>query len=281
MNIRKLLACIFVLQVYAIFAMELPKRQRQQKVVPALSALDAELLGAVELCDALKVTQLIGKGANKRLTTAKGLSLLHVAAGREACTDVITLLQKEGLAVDSLDLKGHLWTPLHMAAMGGKLNNVKRLIKLGAKLDSEDAKKFTPLHYAANIGYPDTVKFLIESGADTSLVNNGNRTALQMAVQRNKPEVLKAFLTSVQPVDIQHVIPGIIVLTKKEEGPGIGRDVMSIIKKEWYNDIIQSKLATAKVYLHNVPDNELRQAIIESIDRVIANSTYIKSAEPH
>jgi ankyrin repeat protein len=57
-------------------------------------------------------------------------------------------------------------TPLYVAATKGNLDIVKKLHKLGASLNGNDAAKYTPLYVAAQRGYIDVVQYLITNGAD-------------------------------------------------------------------------------------------------------------------
>jgi len=51
-------------------------------------------------------------------------------------------------------------TPLHSAAMGGYLENIKSLVDLGANVTVETDSGQTPLHIVAKYGYEDCVEFL-------------------------------------------------------------------------------------------------------------------------
>lgn len=71
-------------------------------------------------------------------------------------------------------------TPLHYAAVGKKLDDVKALIAAGAEIDArEDLGQYTPLMFAAqkdsNI---EVVKALVEAGADVNLTNTKGETPL-------------------------------------------------------------------------------------------------------
>lgn len=54
-------------------------------------------------------------------------------------------------------------TPLHYAALQGKLNVVKRLLKGKARNATRDCYGVSPAHYAAQRGYIDVVDCILKS----------------------------------------------------------------------------------------------------------------------
>lgn len=76
-------------------------------------------------------------------------------------------------------------TPLVYAAITGRLDMVKYLIKKGANVNAVDTIGSSALHHTTN-NY-SIVKYLLKNGADTSIVNQKGYTALEIAeIVRNK-----------------------------------------------------------------------------------------------
>lgn len=53
-------------------------------------------------------------------------------------------------------------TPLHRAAEGGRLDEVRRLLETGAQSDARTSRGETPLHYAARGGHVEIARLIIE-----------------------------------------------------------------------------------------------------------------------
>jgi len=98
---------------------------------------------------------LLSKGARCDIFSASGLGMLD---------QVQTMLrEKPSLHAgrDSLGL-----TPLHWAALGGKVDVGEVLIAHGAKIDAGDSSGVTPLHCAAVNGHKAIAELLVAHGAD-------------------------------------------------------------------------------------------------------------------
>jgi ankyrin repeat protein len=81
---------------------------------------------------------------------------------------------------EGLDLEGR--TPLHYAAAGSRLDEVSRLLKAGAVVDTQDDNGWSALHFAAQAGASECVAELLRAGADVSLQDSYGNTALFRAV---------------------------------------------------------------------------------------------------
>ncbi|CAF4098910.1 unnamed protein product [Adineta steineri] len=120
------------------------------------------------------------------------------------------LVEKRGADVNHADDEGR--TPLHMAAMRGRLHYIKYLIDHEAKVDVElelikylikivrievDAigdRRLTPLHIACEFGHLDVVKYLIEKGASTTLRNAQLLNCLEICIEEQHVELVKYLL---------------------------------------------------------------------------------------
>lgn len=102
-----------------------------------------------------------------------GETPLHVAA-LNGKVKVVEYLLSKGVAPNVRDKRGR--TPLHMAALRGHLSVIEALLKAGADPNARDEDGNTPLHYAAVVGYEDVVSYLVSHGADPGAKNDGNIT---------------------------------------------------------------------------------------------------------
>ncbi|EPQ28819.1 uncharacterized protein PFL1_03622 [Pseudozyma flocculosa PF-1] len=131
---------------------------------------------------------------------ANGLVPLHFAA-KEGKTDVAKwLVQEAGAIVEMEDREGE--TPLHKAAMSGKLPVLTFLLSAGADANAKDADGWTALHNACSRGYLDIVRVLIETaGADIEVQGGrGGWTPLMNAASKGHLPIVR-HLTAKQHAD--------------------------------------------------------------------------------
>lgn len=74
-------------------------------------------------------------------------------------------------------------TPLHIAAFGGQIDEVRRLLEAGADVNARTRSQGTPLHWAlaGDQVNPDILSVLVEHGADVNAQNNMGNTPLHFA----------------------------------------------------------------------------------------------------
>jgi ankyrin repeat protein len=75
----------------------------------------------------------------------------------------VKLLIEEGANVNARDYSGQ--TPLHFAAVYGRMASTELLIENGANVNAKDHNGDTPLAIAVKIGHKEVVKFLRKHGA--------------------------------------------------------------------------------------------------------------------
>lgn len=93
---------------------------------------------------------------------------------------------------------------LHKASAAGNLNDVMRLLKMGANPDWQDpADQATAVCVAAYYGYVETVEALINHKCDVNLPEQFGRTPLMISAGKGKTEVVKLLLASGALVDCE------------------------------------------------------------------------------
>jgi len=130
---------------------------------------------------------LLRHGADPNAKAKYGATPLHEAAlnGR---VDIVTLLLEHG-ADPNAQVKSGM-TPLHLAASKGHVDVAKLLLKHGADPNAQDKHGNTPLHDAAFEGHVGIVKLLLDHGANPTAKNKDGDTPLDLARRRGHRKVV-------------------------------------------------------------------------------------------
>ena len=98
-------------------------------------------------------------------------------------------------AVDILDEEG--FSKLHRAAIGGHLDDARKLLEAGADVNVRQGTFFgTPLQYAASSGHADMIKLLIEYEAKLEAADSHGRTPLMWAATNGRSDAARALLVA-------------------------------------------------------------------------------------
>jgi TonB family protein len=109
---------------------------------------------------AAAVALLVDAKADVRARNSVGTTPLIIASWRST-PETIDRLVAAGANVNEPNLPtAGLTTPLHAAALNGKVENVSALLRHGADVSARDANKMTPLDAAQRAGHADVVKIL-------------------------------------------------------------------------------------------------------------------------
>jgi ankyrin repeat protein len=113
---------------------------------------------------------------------------LHKAAinGR---VKIVRMLIDAGADLNVQDEKG--WTPLHYPAWAGRVEIARMLIDAGAKLNVQDKWESIPLHYAASNGRVEIVRMLIDAGAKKDIRDNDGKLPYDLADTKKLKNLLK------------------------------------------------------------------------------------------
>ena len=88
-------------------------------------------------------------------------------------------------------------TPLHCAAIGGKLEVAQILLKLNVEVNSRNVEGSTPLHHASRgswslpRGTAAIVRLLLDYGADAQMRNLSGKTASEVARGAERQEIVR------------------------------------------------------------------------------------------
>lgn len=120
-------------------------------------------------------------------TNDYGATPLHYAA-MEGRVDTVTLLVNSGASIDPKNAAGT--TPLWLASAYGRTAVVKYLISKGANISTEaKITHLTPLHIAALNGQKGVVDLLLAKGADANAKSAAGETPLRLAIRRDHKDI--------------------------------------------------------------------------------------------
>eukprot|EP00403_Amphidinium_massartii_P043443 CAMPEP_0178444764 /NCGR_PEP_ID=MMETSP0689_2-20121128/39729_1 /TAXON_ID=160604 /ORGANISM="Amphidinium massartii, Strain CS-259" /LENGTH=190 /DNA_ID=CAMNT_0020069113 /DNA_START=50 /DNA_END=622 /DNA_ORIENTATION=+ len=109
-----------------------------------------------------------------------GTTPLMLASNLGDLEEVLKLI-KDGADIDTQDKYG--WTALRYAVRGDRYVVAEALIDAGADLNKPSSSGRTPLMSAAANGLDDMVRLLVKSGADLALKNKDGMTAYDLALR--------------------------------------------------------------------------------------------------
>ncbi|CAB1120382.1 unnamed protein product [Ectocarpus sp. CCAP 1310/34] len=120
---------------------------------------------------------------------------LHVAASQNILKLGRVLLSPAAAAsVDPNVRDGSGRTPLHWAAMTGRVDFALLLLESDAKLDAVDREQRTPLLSSSAFGATNSVRLLLEWGADCCKPSKGGLTPLHAAAAGGHAEAIKLLI---------------------------------------------------------------------------------------
>jgi ankyrin repeat protein len=175
-----------------------------------------DILRAAEANDTETVAGLVARGMDVNTSDRTGTTLLMIAArnGNESLLEFLLrnkantlkrnkhgdsaiLLAAMGgrlavvkrLVEYGVPVSGDGWSPLEYGAFAGQSEIVGYLLSKGAPIDAKAPNGQTPLMLAAGEGQIAVVKLLITAGADLVATDPEGRTALNIAESREKKEI--------------------------------------------------------------------------------------------
>ena len=145
---------------------------------------------------------LLQYGASTSSKTSDGSTSLHLAAHKSLAA--LEVLVTSGSSLEVQDGTG--LTPLHMAAAGENIENVRYLLQNGAPLNIKHKEGETALQLAMSCSHLESACLLIEYGADANVVGPDGNNVLHTAASNDFMELAR--------VSLDH---GVDVNTRNEE----------------------------------------------------------------
>lgn len=147
------------------------------------------LLCAAEKGNREALLFLLSNGANKYARTRDGMDALHMAAMGGQVSIIEMLVKEYAFNVNSTCCAQY--TPLHYAAIHGKVGAINTLMELGARATMVDVLDRTALHFAAEAGRADSIVCLISiHNFDPNVRDRLGRTPLHNAAECGKFEAV-------------------------------------------------------------------------------------------
>jgi len=127
------------------------------------------------------------KRKSQRIQFTDGCVFLAACAASDK--DEVERLQKRGADIDTANIDG--LTALHQACIDDNLDMVEFLVERGADVNRGDNEGWTPLHATASCGFLSIAKYLLEHNANVSAVNNDGELAIDISESDEMEELLQ------------------------------------------------------------------------------------------
>ncbi len=124
---------------------------------------------------------------------------VHEAARAGDLDRLAELISKDPALVDARDEGDH--TPLHTAAMMGRMDAVMFLLEKGADVDARNTANQSPLLYAAYTGHAEIVDTFIAHGAEFNYRDTRGYTPIHFAAREGRKAVVELLVSKGVPVD--------------------------------------------------------------------------------
>ncbi|XP_077674137.1 ankyrin repeat domain-containing protein 31 [Eretmochelys imbricata] len=121
-----------------------------------------------------------------------GETLLHKAVAEDD-TDLVRKIIKVGANVNTQDYAG--WTPLHEASVEGFYKTANELLKAGADVNCKGSEQVTPIQDAVKEGHYEVAELLLWYGADPLFKNEKGRCAFDEATDQRMKKLLESYIT--------------------------------------------------------------------------------------
>lgn len=199
-------------------------------------------------------------------------SIMHEAA-YQGHSEILQLI---------IDANGDInsWTldverPLHMAVLKNSVDNIRILIKHGAKLYAEDYDSQTALHKASELGHIESVRELLKhyDSDELDTTDAYDKTPLALSVEQKNFKIAEVLLDA--GANYQNVLQSII---NEEIFNGTGQ-MSRILRKRWN---IEQAVVTflgimKKIIVLNAPtslDNKIPRDIVKMMTAYIRQTRF-------
>ena len=135
---------------------------------------------------------LLSRGATLKTRNASTEDVMLFTAAIKADVNELKRLLKHGAHVDSETDAGD--TPFTLAASLGHLDVMKALAQKGANIDFKGPEGRTALMAASSQGNTGVVSFLLKLGTNSNVQDNHGDTALLLGIRNKRPDVVKLLI---------------------------------------------------------------------------------------
>ncbi|XP_041986646.1 protein phosphatase 1 regulatory subunit 12B isoform X5 [Aricia agestis] len=115
--------------------------------------------------------------------------VVFLAASTAGDKDEVQRLLRMGADINTANVDG--LTALHQACIDDNLEMVEFLVENGADVNRGDNEGWTPLHATASCGFLSIARYLLENGADVAAVNSDGELPLDIAKGDKMEELLQ------------------------------------------------------------------------------------------
>lgn len=145
------------------------------------------------------IRKLLQLGANANHADKAGWTPIFLAAmgGRDDAVDA--LIEAGGADVNHTDLEDR--TALSYASEFGQTGIIRKLLELGANANQVDTGTWTPIFLAAMGGHDDAIDALLEADADANHADLYGRTALFVAANEGHPTTITKLARKVSDIN--------------------------------------------------------------------------------
>jgi len=137
-------------------------------------------------------SKLIRVAGRRQIQFTDGCVFLAACAAGDK--DEVLRLVKRGADIDTANVDG--LTALHQACIDDNLDMVEFLVKYGADVNRGDNEGWTPLHATASCGFLSIARYLLEQKADVAAVNNDGELAIDISESDEMEELLQKEIDS-------------------------------------------------------------------------------------
>jgi ankyrin repeat protein len=163
---------------------------------PAFAGVYDEIIVAARDDRADVVTDLVRRGMDPNTSDASGTTLLMFAV-RNGNDELLEFLLRN--RANTLKQNKYGDTAITIAALGGRLAMMRRLVEAGANISSPG---WNALHYAAFNGHANIVQYLIAKGADLDALAPNGQTAMMLAARNGHLAVVKILVDADADMDM-------------------------------------------------------------------------------
>jgi ankyrin repeat protein len=131
---------------------------------------------------------LLSQQADLKMQNEDKMTPLHIAIYKHDCDMIYLLLSTSHADLELADIKGY--TPLILVVKKGNAKLVQRLLRLGAKTESEDGHGRTAMRWAAQLGYKMIIEILVRYEASVSSPSKDGWTLLWWAASEGRSDII-------------------------------------------------------------------------------------------